>query len=147
MLTFWYYAEAAVRRCLQNRCSENFAKFHRKSPVLKSLFKKVAKSDSTSATNNKQISQRVTSVFLQRATSATSNERIFHRITSDFLQRVTSATSNERNLQRVTSNFATSNEWKVTPHIKWRTVELVKIYIVTFNVTIFIRLKKCGFYK
>ena len=138
-LTSWYYSEAAVRRCLQNRCSENFAKFHRKSPVLKSLFKKVAKSDSTSATNNKQI--------LQRATSATSNERIFHRITSDFLQRVTSATSNERILQRVTSNFATSNEWKVTPHIKWRTVKLVKIYIVTFNVTIFIRLKKCGFYK
>ena len=88
----------------------------------------------------KQLLQRVTSDFLQRATSATSNERILQRVTSDFLQRATSTTSNEwffatsnfcneqradfatsnewiYNEQRVTSEAQgiTSNEWKVTP--------------------------------
>ena len=64
------------------------------------LFHKVAKSDSTSATSNERILQRVTGEFLQR-------------VTSDFLQRATSATSNERILQRVTSDFTTSNEQRV----------------------------------
>ena len=40
--------------------------------------------------NNEQISQRVTSDYLQRATSATSNEQILSRVLRDFLQRVTS---------------------------------------------------------
>ena len=61
------------------------------------LFHKVTKSDSTSATSNERILQRVTSDFLQRATSATSNERILQRVTSDFC--------NEQLLQRVTSEF------------------------------------------
>ena len=47
------------------------------------LFHKVTKSDSTSATSNERILQRVTSDFLQRATSATSNERILQRVTSN----------------------------------------------------------------
>ena len=59
------------------------------------LFHKVTKSDSTSATSNERILQRVTSDFLQRATSATSNERILQRVRSDF------TTSNE---QRVNFN-------------------------------------------
>ena len=63
--------------------------------MLESLFKKVAKSDSTSATSNEQIFQQVTSDFLQQATSATSNEQILQRVTSDF------TTSNE---QRVSFN-------------------------------------------
>ena len=65
------------------------------------LFHKVTKSDSTSATSNERILQRVTgeflqrvtSDFLQRATSATSNEQILQRVTSEFLQRATSTTS------------------------------------------------------
>ena len=48
------------------------------------LFHKVTKSDSTSATSNEQILQRVTSDFLQRATSARSKEGILKRETSDF---------------------------------------------------------------
>ena len=59
------------------------------------LFHKVTKSDSTSATNNEQILQRVTSEFLQRATSAMNNEQILQAVTSDFLQQATSATSKE----------------------------------------------------
>ena len=59
------------------------------------LFHKVTKSDSTSATSNEQILQRVTDESLQRATSATSNEQILQRVTSDFLQRATSARSKE----------------------------------------------------
>ena len=87
-----------------------------KAPVVEFLFHKVAKSDSTSATSNKRILQRVTSDFLQRATSTTSNQQILQRATSNFLQRATSATSNEQILQRATSDFlqratsATSNE-------------------------------------
>ena len=59
------------------------------------LLHKVTKSDSTSATSNERILQRVTSEFLQRATSAMNNEPILQGVTSDFLQRATSATSNE----------------------------------------------------
>ena len=59
------------------------------------IFHKVTKNDSTSATSNERILQRVTSVFLQRATSAMSNEQILQRVTSDF------TTSNE---QRVNFN-------------------------------------------
>ena len=94
------------------------------------LFHKVTKSDSTSATSNERILQRVTSEVLQQATSATSNGRILQRVTSDFLQRATSATSNEQILQRVTSNdwistsneqqvksYISNNEWKVTPQV------------------------------
>ena len=77
------------------------------------LFHKVTKSDSTSATSNERILQRVTSDFLQRATSTTSNQQILQRPTSNFLQRATSATSNERILQRVTSDFTSSNEQRV----------------------------------
>ena len=51
--------------------------------MLESLFKKVAKSDSTSATSNEQIFQQVTSDFLQQATSATSNEQILQRVTNN----------------------------------------------------------------
>ena len=54
--------------------------------MLESFFKKVTKSDSTSATSKEQILQRVTSDFLQRATSAASNDRILQPVTSDFLQ-------------------------------------------------------------
>ena len=59
------------------------------------LLHKVTKSDSTSATSNERILQRVASEFLQRATSAMNNEPILQGVTSDFLQRATSATSNE----------------------------------------------------
>ena len=54
------------------------------------LFHKVTKSDSSSATNNARILQRVASDFLQGATSATSNEQILQRVMSDF------TTSNEQ---------------------------------------------------
>ena len=64
--------------------------------MLELLFHKVAKSDSTSATRNEGILQRVTSEFLQRATFATIKERIWQREGSDFLQRL---------LQQVTSEF------------------------------------------
>ena len=81
---------------------------------------------------NKQLLQRVTSEFLQRATSATSNERILQPVTSDFLQRVksdflqrsTSATSNDRIFQRVTIDFTTSNEQRVKSY--------ASIYIIIF---------------
>ena len=38
------FREAVVERCsyLQNSCSQNFCKLHRKTPVLESLFNKVA---------------------------------------------------------------------------------------------------------
>ena len=90
-----------------------FRKNSQETPVLELLFHKIAKSDSTSATSNERILQRVTSDFLQRATSATSSEWILQQVTSDFLQRATTATSNERILQGVTSNLqrVTSNEW------------------------------------
>ena len=122
---FWYYFQKQpFVDVLKNRCSYSFA------PVVELLFHKVVKSDSTSATSNERILQRVTSDFLQqaisatsneqilqRATSATTNEWILKRVTSDFLQRTTSATSSEQILQRVTSEFqrVMSNEWKVTP--------------------------------
>ena len=51
--------------------------------------------------------------FLKQTTSATSNEQILQRVTNDFLQRATSATNNERILQRVTSDVTTSNEQRV----------------------------------
>ena len=57
--------------------------------MLELHFKKVAKSDSTPATSNERISQRVTTDFLQQATSATSKKQILLRVTSDF------TTSNE----------------------------------------------------
>ena len=60
------------------------------------LFHKVKNSDSTSATSNEQILQRVTSDLLQRATSATSNEQILQRVTSDF------TTSNEQRVKSYT---------------------------------------------
>ena len=114
----WYYFQKQLfADVLQNRCSLSFAKIHRKIPVLELLFHKVAKSDSTSATSNRQTVQQVTSDFLQQATSATSNEQILHQVTSDFLQRATSATSNKQILQQVTSDFlqratsAISNKW------------------------------------
>ena len=69
------------------------------------LFHKVTKSDSTSATSNERILQRVTSDFLQRATSATSNERILQRVRSDF------TTSNE---QRVKSYASCLTNEKIT---------------------------------
>ena len=63
------------------------------------LFHKVTKSDSTSATSNERILQRVTSDFLQRATSATSNERILQRVRSDF------TTSNEQRVKSYSSGL------------------------------------------
>ena len=99
--------------------------------MLESLFHKVAKKDSTSATSSERILQRVTSDFLQRATTSTSNERILQRVTSDFLQRATSPTSNERILQRVTIDFTTSNEQRVNSTSKKQRVKSYasKIYV------------------
>ena len=106
----YYFQKQPFVDAPKNRCSYTFAKIHRKAPVVELLLHKVAKSDSTSATSNERISQRVTSNFLQRATPATSNEQILERVKSDFLQQATSATSNEQILQPVTSDFfATSN--------------------------------------
>ena len=59
-------------------------KSHRKTRVLESLLNKVAKSDSTSATSNERILQRVTSDFLQQSISGTSNEQILQQVTSNF---------------------------------------------------------------
>ena len=84
----YYFQKQPFVDVLKNRCSYSFAKIHRKAPVVELLFHKVAKSDSTSATSNERISQRVTSDFF-----ATSNEQILQRGTSDFLQRATSVTS------------------------------------------------------
>ena len=80
-----------------------FAKIDRKTPVLESLFNKVAKNDSVFAKINERVSQRVISDFF-----ATSNERILKRVTSDILQWAASAISKQQILQRIMSDFTTS---------------------------------------
>ena len=41
------HAEAAVLRCLQDRCPEKIRKLHKETPVLESLFKKVSRNKET----------------------------------------------------------------------------------------------------
>ena len=43
------HAEAAVLRCLQDRCPEKIRKLHKETPVLESLFKKVSRNKETPA--------------------------------------------------------------------------------------------------
>ena len=43
------HAEAAVLRCLQDRCPEKIRKLHKEIPVLESLFKKVSRNEETPA--------------------------------------------------------------------------------------------------
>ena len=43
------HAEAAVLRCLQDRCPEKICKLHKEIPVLESLFKKVSRNKETPA--------------------------------------------------------------------------------------------------